>query len=49
MVTTATGSWAGILHINPGDLGWRTVITSWIERNTTVKGEYLRIIISFYF
>ena len=39
--TPATVSRAGILYINPGDLGWNAFVTSWIERrdNTTVKGR----------
>ena len=41
--TPATVSRAGILYINPGDLGWNAFVTSWIEKreNSTVKGEYL--------
>ena len=29
--TPATVSRAGILYINPGDLGWNPFVTSWIE------------------
>jgi dynein heavy chain len=29
--TPATVSRAGILYINPGDLGWNPYVTSWIE------------------
>ena len=29
--TPATVSRAGILYINPGDLGWRLYVTSWVE------------------
>ena len=32
---------AGILYINPGDLGWNAYVTSWIEtrENNTVKAN----------
>ena len=29
--TPATVSRAGILYINPGDLGWNPYVTSWVE------------------
>ena len=29
--TPATVSRAGILYINPGDLGWNPFVTSWVE------------------
>ena len=36
--TPATVSRAGILYINPGDLGWNPFVTSWIEtRENQVK------------
>ena len=36
--TPATVSRAGILYINPGDLGWNPYVTSWIEtRDLQVK------------
>ena len=39
--TPATVSRAGILYINPGDLGWNAFVTSWIEtrENATVKAN----------
>ena len=39
--TPATVSRAGILYINPGDLGWNAYVTSWIEtkESTTVKAN----------
>ncbi|NXF13134.1 DYH17 protein, partial [Smithornis capensis] len=36
--TPATVSRAGILYINPTDLGWNPIVTSWIETRT-VKSE----------
>ena len=32
--TPATVSRAGILYINPADLGWNPYVTSWIETRT---------------
>uniref|UniRef100_UPI0035900BF2 dynein axonemal heavy chain 17-like n=1 Tax=Myxine glutinosa TaxID=7769 RepID=UPI0035900BF2 len=32
--TPATVSRAGILYMNPADLGWNPIVTSWIERRT---------------
>ena len=39
--TPATVSRAGILYINPEDLGWNPVVTSWVERreNTNEKAN----------
>ena len=39
--TPATVSRAGILYINPGDLGWNPYVTSWIEtrENSNVKAN----------
>ena len=39
--TPATVSRAGILYINPGDLGWNPYVTSWIEtrENSTEKAN----------
>ena len=39
--TPATVSRAGILYINPGDLGWNPYVTSWVEtrENTTEKAN----------
>ena len=35
--TPATVSRAGILYINPGDLGWNPYVTSWVETREDVK------------
>ena len=39
--TPATVSRAGILYINPGDLGWNAYVTSWIEtrENPSIKAN----------
>ena len=39
--TPATVSRAGILYINPGDLGWNPYVTSWVEtrEDATEKGH----------
>ncbi|NXD84162.1 DYH17 protein, partial [Halcyon senegalensis] len=44
--TPATVSRAGILYINPTDLGWNPIVTSWIERRT-VKSEKAHLTILF--
>ncbi|NXU59271.1 DYH17 protein, partial [Turnix velox] len=44
--TPATVSRAGILYINPTDLGWNPVVTSWIERRT-VQSEKANLTILF--
>ncbi|XP_075374923.1 dynein axonemal heavy chain 17-like isoform X2 [Mycteria americana] len=44
--TPATVSRAGILYINPTDLGWNPVVTSWIERRT-VQSEKANLMILF--
>uniref|UniRef100_A0A8C3J4X5 Dynein axonemal heavy chain 17 n=1 Tax=Calidris pygmaea TaxID=425635 RepID=A0A8C3J4X5_9CHAR len=44
--TPATVSRAGILYINPADLGWNPVVTSWIETRT-VQSEKANLIILF--
>ena len=43
-----TVSRAGILYINPEDLGWRTVISSWIDtRGFQVKNDIFLCIFEF--
>ncbi|XP_036766314.2 dynein axonemal heavy chain 17 [Manis pentadactyla] len=44
--TPATVSRAGILYINPADLGWNPVVSSWIERRT-VQSEKANLTILF--
>ncbi|NWI40584.1 DYH17 protein, partial [Picathartes gymnocephalus] len=44
--TPATVSRAGILYINPTDLGWNPIVTSWIETRT-VKSEKAALMILF--
>ncbi|NWX62644.1 DYH17 protein, partial [Promerops cafer] len=44
--TPATVSRAGILYINPADLGWSPIVTSWIETRT-VKSEKAALMILF--
>ncbi|MGH0119442.1 UNVERIFIED_CONTAM: hypothetical protein FKN15_024185 [Acipenser sinensis] len=44
--TPATVSRAGILYINPADLGWNPVVTSWIEKRE-VQSEKANLIILF--
>ncbi|NXE83161.1 DYH17 protein, partial [Cochlearius cochlearius] len=44
--TPATVSRAGILYINPADLGWNPVVTSWIEART-VQSEKANLMILF--
>ncbi|XP_010006976.1 PREDICTED: dynein heavy chain 17, axonemal [Chaetura pelagica] len=44
--TPATVSRAGILYINPADLGWNPIVTSWIERRT-VASEKAHLMILF--
>ncbi|KAF1507297.1 Dynein heavy chain 17, axonemal, partial [Eudyptula minor] len=44
--TPATVSRAGILYINPTDLGWNLVVTSWIETRT-VQSEKANLMILF--
>ncbi|NXP09467.1 DYH17 protein, partial [Thinocorus orbignyianus] len=44
--TPATVSRAGILYINPADLGWNPVVTSWIETRT-VQSEKANLIVLF--
>ncbi|NXL59531.1 DYH17 protein, partial [Chordeiles acutipennis] len=44
--TPATVSRAGILYINPADLGWSPIVTSWIERRT-VQSEKANLMIFF--
>ncbi|NXG62204.1 DYH17 protein, partial [Hemiprocne comata] len=44
--TPATVSRAGILYINPADLGWNPIVTSWIERRT-VPSEKAHLMILF--
>ncbi|NXL49102.1 DYH17 protein, partial [Podilymbus podiceps] len=44
--TPATVSRAGILYINPTDLGWNLVVTSWIEMRT-VQSEKANLMILF--
>ena len=42
--TPATVSRAGILYINPGDLGWNPFVTSWIEtRENSTEKAYIFI------
>ena len=44
--TPATVSRAGILYVNPEDLGWNPHVTSWIEtrENSTEKVAFYIII-----
>ncbi|XP_069786101.1 dynein axonemal heavy chain 17-like isoform X2 [Narcine bancroftii] len=44
--TPATVSRAGILYINPGDLGWNPVVASWIE-SREVQSEKANLLILF--
>ncbi|KAB1266021.1 Dynein heavy chain 17; axonemal [Camelus dromedarius] len=44
--TPATVSRAGILYINPADLGWSPVVSSWIERRK-VQSEKANLMILF--
>uniref|UniRef100_A0A8D0H5U7 Dynein axonemal heavy chain 17 n=1 Tax=Sphenodon punctatus TaxID=8508 RepID=A0A8D0H5U7_SPHPU len=44
--TPATVSRAGILYINPADLGWNPVVSSWIERRN-VQSEKANLMILF--
>ncbi|XP_005530761.1 PREDICTED: dynein heavy chain 17, axonemal [Pseudopodoces humilis] len=44
--TPATVSRAGILYINPADLGWNPIVASWIETRT-VKSEKAALMILF--
>ncbi|XP_040979289.1 LOW QUALITY PROTEIN: dynein heavy chain 17, axonemal [Aquila chrysaetos chrysaetos] len=44
--TPATVSRAGILYINPTDLGWNPIVTSWIEMRT-VQSEKANLMILF--
>ncbi|NXE29303.1 DYH17 protein, partial [Ardeotis kori] len=44
--TPATVSRAGILYINPADLGWNPVVISWIETRT-VQSEKAHLVILF--
>ncbi|XP_078510049.1 dynein axonemal heavy chain 17 isoform X2 [Lissotriton helveticus] len=44
--TPATVSRAGILYINPTDLGWNPVVSSWIE-NRAVQSEKANLMILF--
>ncbi|XP_019398323.1 PREDICTED: dynein heavy chain 17, axonemal [Crocodylus porosus] len=44
--TPATVSRAGILYINPADLGWNPVVNSWIEKRT-VQSEKANLMILF--
>ncbi|XP_069511343.1 dynein axonemal heavy chain 17 [Ambystoma mexicanum] len=44
--TPATVSRAGILYINPADLGWNPVVNSWIE-NREVQSEKANLMILF--
>uniref|UniRef100_A0A8B9NN00 Dynein axonemal heavy chain 17 n=1 Tax=Accipiter nisus TaxID=211598 RepID=A0A8B9NN00_9AVES len=44
--TPATVSRAGILYINPADLGWNPIVTSWIEMRT-VQSEKANLMILF--
>uniref|UniRef100_A0A667HHJ3 Dynein axonemal heavy chain 17 n=1 Tax=Lynx canadensis TaxID=61383 RepID=A0A667HHJ3_LYNCA len=44
--TPATVSRAGILYINPADLGWNPVVSSWIERRK-VQSEKANLVILF--
>ena len=47
--TPATVSRAGILYINPGDLGWNPVVTSWIEtRESQAEKNTLTILFDKY-
>ena len=47
--TPATVSRAGILYINPGDLGWNPFVTSWVEtRENTVEKANLTILFDKY-
>ncbi|XP_054249766.1 dynein axonemal heavy chain 17 [Indicator indicator] len=44
--TPATVSRAGILYINPADLGWNPIVTSWIETRT-VQSERAHLTVLF--
>ncbi|XP_011385587.2 dynein heavy chain 17, axonemal-like, partial [Pteropus vampyrus] len=44
--TPATVSRAGILYINPADLGWNPVVSSWLERRK-VQSEKANLMILF--
>ncbi|KAF6298410.1 dynein axonemal heavy chain 17 [Rhinolophus ferrumequinum] len=44
--TPATVSRAGILYVNPADLGWNPVVSSWIERRK-VQSEKANLMILF--
>ncbi|NWV39884.1 DYH17 protein, partial [Grantiella picta] len=44
--TPATVSRAGILYINPADLGWNPIVASWIETRTE-KGEKAALMVLF--
>ncbi|XP_059853521.1 dynein axonemal heavy chain 17 [Delphinus delphis] len=44
--TPATVSRAGILYINPADLGWNPVVSSWIERRK-VQSEKATLLVLF--
>ncbi|XP_039201063.1 dynein heavy chain 17, axonemal isoform X2 [Crotalus tigris] len=44
--TPATVSRAGILYINPADLGWNPIVSSWIERRE-VQSEKANLMILF--
>ena len=47
--TPATVSRAGILYINPGDLGWNPYVTSWVEtRENTAEKANLTILFDKY-
>ena len=47
--TPATVSRAGILYINPGDLGWNPYVTSWVEtREDTNEKANLTILFDKY-
>ena len=47
--TPATVSRAGILYINPGDLGWNPFVTSWIEkRENSAEKTHLNILFDKY-
>ena len=47
--TPATVSRAGILYINPGDLGWNPYVTSWVEtREDVAEKSHLTILFDKY-
>ena len=47
--TPATVSRAGILYINPGDLGWNPYVTSWVEtRSSSTEKANLTILFDKY-